>query len=214
MVAIFKLGGRKMTIRPWTNLPKVDPVKGVMPVAKNMNATAGPTNFSAATPKDKQALSCGVNPGTPIEGFKGTGEGSDTIVAFSPEMWTVDGSNPLGTGPGISAKEILLHEMTHGFRQMAGKMLCNATPDQPGYDTSEEFMAILVSNMYRSELKMPGLRKDHWGFQKLPIDQEDPATFLKVGNNKARLSQFYAEHHDFGDNLKKVPAPFNPLKVL
>ena len=214
LVAIFKLGSHKMIIRPWTNFPKIDPTKGVMPVAKNVNATASPTDFKGATPKGQQALSCGVNPGTPVAGVVGTGSGSDTVVAFSPEMWTVDGSNPLGTGPGISANEILVHEMTHGFRQMAGKLICNATPDQAGYDTSEEFTAILVSNMYRSEMKMAGLRQDHWGFQKLPVDQEDPATFLKVGANKARASQFYSEHREFGGNLKKVSAPFNPIKLL
>jgi hypothetical protein len=129
-------------------------------------------------------------------------------------MWTVDGSNPLGTGPGISANEILVHEMTHGFRQMAGKLMCNATPDQAGYDTSEEFVAIVVSNMYRSELKMAGLRRDHWGFVKLPPDQENPATFLKVGSNNARIQQFYNEHREFAGNLKKVSAAFNPFKLL
>ena len=63
LVAIFKLGSHKMVIRPWTKLPKIDPTKGVMPVAENMNATASPKDFKGATPKGQQALSCGVNPG-------------------------------------------------------------------------------------------------------------------------------------------------------
>ena len=217
LAAIYRLGKFTMRIQPWTNLPVTDS-KGVAPVPKNINATAGPTHFQSATPKGKPGLYCGSDPsqgivaGAPVPGVTGTGSGSDTVVAFSPEMWTVDeGKHPLGVGPGITAKEILFHEMVHGYRQMSGKMQCTATPDQPGYDTAEEFMAILVSNMLRSELGLKGLRKDHWGFQAMAPGDEDPAKFAAIGNNKARIKQFCSEHPDLAANLKKAKIKFNPL---
>lgn len=201
LTAIFYRSGQNMVIQPWTRID-------------DFNATASPTDFAGATPKGKPGLSC-ANPGAPVPGVTGSGVGSPSVVRFTPDMWnTGKQPNPFGTGPGLSPKEILLHEMVHGYRQMAATFQCAATPDQPGYDTVEEFMAILISNMFRSEQKQAGLRADHAGFKALPAAQVDPAGFLAFGQNKTRALQLAAEHPQLVANLKKVPAAFNPMKLV
>ena len=70
--------------------------------------------------------------------------------------------------PGVGKDEILLHEMVHGLRQLRGTTDSHKPADAPNMDTVEEFMAIVVSNVYRSELNRPGLRADHHGFAPLP----------------------------------------------
>ena len=72
--------------------------------------------------------------------------------------------------------------MVHGLRQMCGQSQCSGTWDNPAYDTREEFVAILVSNLYRSERLRSGLRSDHHGFAQLSPAMSDSNTFLTTGN--------------------------------
>jgi hypothetical protein len=192
---------------------------------QNFNATAGPTDWKKATPKGQTALQCGgPNQNKPIAGVTGDGTGSDTVVKFTPAMWvTSDVTAAFGSanaaGPGVKKDEILLHEMIHGMRQMTGTSRCGATPDNPGLDTIEEFMAIVISNIYRSELRLSDLRKDHRGFLALEADLTDPQKFIdkdkdKATSNHKRLLQLKSEHPDLCNNLKKVPAVFNPFVLI
>ena len=111
------------------------------------------------------------------------------------------------------------HEMVHGLRQIRGTTDSHTPADSPNMDTVEEFMAIVVSNVYRSELKRPGLRADHHGFAALPAAQEDPGVFLKQPaksgeSNLSRMKQFKKDNPDFFEDLKKSPARFNPFKLV
>ena len=111
--------------------------------------------------------------------------------------------------PGVQKDEILLHEMVHGVRQMEGTVDFHTPLDAPHYDTVEEFMAIVVSNVYRSEMKRPGLRQDHWAFNNLPAIQEDPKKFLAVPgvggeSNLTRMQRFKKDNTDFFNDLKRV----------
>ena len=226
---ILRQRGKTMLITPYTagmeSLSPTDTNKqAVDKLKKNFNATAGPKNWSDATPKGQQPLSCGgSNQNQTFGAGTGTGTGSDAIVKFTPGMWTSDQVEAAfgktnAKGPGVGPDEILLHEMTHGMRQMTGTSLCSATPDQPGLDTVEEFMAILVSNVYRSEILKTDLRQDHWGFiamKPTPTSQE----FLDANkgaatNNKQRMDLLKSQHAQFCTNMKKVPATFNPFLLL
>jgi hypothetical protein len=80
-------------------------------------------------------------------------------------------------------------------------------------------MAIVVSNVYRSEVGRPGLRRDHWGFEALPAAQEDPAVFLNQPgvsgeSNMSRMKQFKKDNPEFFADMKKSPAKWNPFKLV
>lgn len=226
MCEILRQAGRRMIIRPWQHQAYYSSA-GVL---EQYNATAGPEDFLKANPKNRPVYICGGEhvgkrlrvPGTLFSpGEKdalGHGGGTNTIVRFSPNMW--DTENSAFKGIGTKKDEILFHEMCHGMRQMAGTMSCAPTPDQPGYDTLEEFIAIVLSNILRSELGRPKLRKDHAGFAELPAEQEDPAVFLavdkdKATNNKSRLLEFKKDHPKlFADLCARQIAKFNPVRLL
>ncbi len=227
---IWRQRNKKMKIQPWLEgmmslSPTDTPEQAIEKLKKNFNATAGATDSRNATPKGKEVLYCGgPNQNQQIGDFKGTGTGSDTLVKFTPDMWvTSDVAAAFGasssTGPGVGKDEILLHEMVHGMRQMKGTMQCAATPDNPALDTVEEFMAIVISNVYRSELNLGGLRADHWGFKPLSADLTDAQKFIdkdkeKVTSNYKRLLQLKQEHPELCNDLKRVPAAFNPFKLI
>jgi Effector protein len=82
-------------------------------------------------------------------GIKGTGEGSDVHIYFSPET---QGKSGCGGGVyGSLSDEVLLHEMVHALRQMQGRN--NPVPTEGSvreYDNEEEFLAIVVTNVYMS----------------------------------------------------------------
>ena len=80
-------------------------------------------------------------------------------------------------------------------------------------------MAIVISNVYRSESNLPGLRADHWGFASLGDNQNESDKFLNfnkdgVTSNYKRMQQLKAEHPELCSNLKKVQAKFNPFQLI
>jgi hypothetical protein len=229
MCEILRNNPRKMRVEPYlAGMQSLSPTdtrdQAIQKLKTNFNATAGPTDWAKATPKGQAALSCGgANQNQPF-GVTGIGSGSDSVVKFTPAMWeTSDVTAAFGAtnaaGPGVKKDEILLHEMVHGMRQMTGTSLCAATPDNAGLDTVEEFMAIVISNVYRSELGFRDLRADHRGFAKLAADLTDSQKFLdkdkdQPTSNFKRMQQLKKEHPRLCENLAKVTATFNPFKLI
>jgi hypothetical protein len=235
---IWRRSQRKMRIVPYNAAinslrPTDTQQQAIDKLRANHNATAGPTHWDRSAPKGQTVLSCGgPNQNKPLQkqflffnyDMKSDGSGSDTIVSFSPAMWeTGDVTAAFGAanaaGPGVKKDEILLHEIVHGMRQMSGTSRCAAVPDSPGMHTVEEFMAIVISNVYRSELNLPGLRNDHRGFAVLPADQSDSQKFLnkdkdKPTSNYKRMMQLKQEHPLLCNDLKRVNATFNPFKLI
>jgi hypothetical protein len=209
--------GKKMTVKPFKKLDAN--------FTFEQNAFAEPVNWNDATPAGKPVLACGHDPARSVRAasvltdpsgqpFPGKGVGSDTEIRFNALMW----QPPAGGGavaPGAEADEILLHEMTHGLRQMRGQMHCSGVSDNAAYDTREEFVAILVSNLYRSERGRTGLRSDH-GANSPPLSAalSNPVTFLGTGNHKDYIHQMFDEDLVFAQNLAFVKCPFNPVKLF
>ncbi len=214
---IFRLrNDRTMLIIPWNELPHIDPTTHNW---EGFNATAGPVTFPKLKngPVDMgQVKAAAYN------------QGRNTLVRYNPSMWLPKEVAAVGfipkaadfkQAPGIEKDEILLHEMVHGLRQMRGTTDLHKPKDFPHYDTVEEFMAIVVANVYRSEMGRPGLRQDHWGFNKLPPHLEDPKKFLDAAgvdgeSNHSRMLQFQKDEPCFFEDLKRSPAAFNPFKLL
>jgi hypothetical protein len=184
-----------MTIQPF------HPTKQTGPI----NAYAQATDTAAATLKDTAERD---KNGKVVEhGVVGTGTGSDTVVRFSQETWTGPGAP---AGAGASPDEILLHEMIHGLRQMQGRSVREAVNGNPGMDNYEEFVAITISNIYRSEKGIPGLRKDHQDFSPLAGPTTDPAVFKSTYGRY--LSNMDIEQPRLCRNLRQINCAFNPLK--
>jgi len=213
---IFRNKKKTMLIIPWNELPYLDSATHNW---KGFNATAGSTVLPKLTdgPVDMDQVKAAA-----------ANAKNHTLVRYNPGMWTGDQVAAVGfiakaadfkVAPGVQKDEILLHEMVHGLRQMRGTTDFHQPKDLPHYDTVEEFMAIVVSNVYRSEMKRPGLRQDHWGFRALPAELEDPQKFLDAPgsggeSNRSRMQQFKNENPDFCRDLKRSPAAFNPFKLI
>ena len=227
---IWRRSSKKMRIMPYNDgiaslLPTDTPQQAIAKLKANFNATAGPTDWSKSAPKGQTVLQCGgPNQGQQIGTLVGDGTGSDVVVNFTPAMWVSNDVKAAfgaanASGPGVGKDEILLHEIVHGMRQMSGTSRCSTVPDNPGMDTVEEFMAIVISNVYRSESNLPGLRADHWGFASLGDNQNESDKFLNFNkdgatSNYKRMQQLKTEHPELCSNLKKVPAKFNPFQLI
>ena len=144
--------------------------------------------------------------GTPISRTLGTGFGSDVLVRFSSSVFTASGAP---TGAGDSPDEILLHEMIHGLRQMQGRSVKEAIVGNSGMDNYEEFAAITISNVYRSEMNLPGLRADHRGFNLLTGATTNLATFKTTYYQW--LIDLDIEQPRLCKNLRNVRCAFNPF---
>lgn len=92
-------------------------------------------------------------------------------IQYSPERWAVD---DCGWYPGQRAEEVLFHEMVHASRNL----------NDPAYDSTpldlmgdyEEFLAVLCTNMFRSEAGATKFHRDY--VYKLLVDQREAELFL------------------------------------
>jgi len=157
---------------------------------------------------------------------EGTGEGSRADIAFSPEMWGPNGSSNI-TGPSTLPDEVLLHELIHACRQMNGVSHSSAVDSD--YENEEEFVAIVLTNIYMSEKKQTVFCGSH-GVEdrkigkyvvgkKIPI-LPDPHKFL---DNVQRmtpppdqlLEKVRNRQRDMWNAIKDIPvssAAFNPVR--
>lgn len=149
-------------------------------------------------------------PGTPnpkvLVGAEAHPMGAVVKISFEPDAWPTE-KNQLGAG------EVLLHELVHAVRGLVGKADANPTGD--AYKDLEEFYAIVVSNIYRSELGKIGLRGGHGG-ESLPANQRDnAAVFLNTGQNRKRLERLQREMPEFFRDVgAAVMAKWNPIRLM
>ncbi len=210
---------------------------------ENTNAFASGDNFADQTPVGISGLHCsGDQMGQlvrrfPFEIFEttGTGLGSNVTVTISPSLFlrrnnfVLDSNLMLhhlpGTtagalerryafqGPGAIRDEVLLHELLHGYRAACGLLLCT-TENMDAYDTYEEFFAIVLTNMYISEISgdsNTSLRSHHQGFTRLPYAQ----LFSDDRQNQEWLGQINQQHTDLVRHLAMLTdVPFNPFREL
>jgi hypothetical protein len=148
------------------------------------------------------------NPGTPNGPVNSEAqmEGLISKIPFEPSVWP---SRP----DSLNACEVLLHELVHSFRQISGNWDQRPTPD--AYRNLEEFYAIVIGNVYRSELRRIGLRGGH-GRESLPPAQRDnAAVFLNTGDHLKRLRKLKDDNMDLVTALANVVnAEWNPLRLM
>jgi len=145
------------------------------------------------------------------------GGATDSLLRFEPIAW---GNTPTATidpGKHFRSDDVLLHEMFHALRQMRG--LFAATPMGEAFHFVEEFYAIMVTNMYVSEVGRPESRRaDHLlPFDRLyekptgPFVDTDVDFFIR---HKAEVDAMIKQMPDFCAPLGEInnPLPWNPIK--
>jgi hypothetical protein len=149
---------------------------------------------------------------------------TDAIIRYTPKQWgyeygpyhhyayTPDSNKP--DGPGFEHDEFLLHEMVHALRKLAGvgnsRWAGRAVPGQLLQANMEEFYAVLIANIYRSEMKRDGLRQ----YYRIPGSSYTITNkeFLKIERNRMHLRQLRRQQPTLFNALNDIDAPFNPTR--
>jgi hypothetical protein len=148
------------------------------------------------------------------------GRRQKALVRFTPANWTYNPINAdLGigisfSGPGSEPDEVLLHELIHAFRYASGRVpepnKQRKVPFQKQYDNIEEFIAILITNIYRSERGRKHLRSGHDKY--FWWRDTDNDAFLAEGINRMHVRKLRTQHPRLFNALNDVKAAFNPLR--
>ena len=141
------------------------------------------------------------------------------MVYYSPHLFQ-RGAPCHNDHPGLNGSslpdEILLHELVHAFRRVSGK---RARVETDGglinYDSNEEFIAILVTNIYVTDPTnriKTALRRDHHGFATLEPELAGSFEFFEISLDAFQLvDRLCTDHPGLTKALAGVPAIFNPL---
>lgn len=115
------------------------------------------------------------------------------------------------------AYEILFHELVHAFRFVSGKHFDNGNPLRQVsgglslYDSTEEFFAILATNILASETK-GNVRSSHHGHHKIDDRLKGSFEFYKISTKAFHwVDRFCKDHPYFTKELSKIKTSFNPL---
>ncbi|MEW5974996.1 MAG: hypothetical protein AB1898_04210 [Acidobacteriota bacterium] len=196
---------KRLRIRPW--------------LRQSRNATASPADDRAATAPFHPVRDAEDGHHEAAWGH-GTGRGSNVVIRYSPKTWgddrlpawdpTARNNWAAATGvmpplPGEESGEVLLHEMVHALRQMSGRE--TGLPMRRGFDTQEEFFAVLITNVYTSERgPFRQLRGDH-GTAPLLY----PSSWRRDREFQALIRAITVSHPSLVRRLARVRAQFNPF---
>ena len=98
----------------------------------------------------------------------GTGKGSSTIIEYHPATWRQRMKSTHRLDPGAGPGEMLFHEAVHALRNLSGVIDDRTVTANLRMDSSEEFIAVLLTNLYRQERGFKAIRSSHHGFQATP----------------------------------------------
>ena len=136
---------------------------------------------------------------------KGTGRGAGAVVTFS----TAKPPRGIPTDPDV----LLFHELVHALRKMQG--LENSMPldgtDLSRYDDTEEWLAILVEDVYRSAKNQTMLRGAHDLTTTLEPPEDTSDGFLGNHGNRGLMQRQYRNWRPVFQELSLVSATFNPF---
>lgn len=172
----------------------------------DVNATAGVAH------KDWPASTRSGLPVTPSDrsSAMGTGAGADAIVHISPNQWDRSGAH----GPGSQPDEILFHELVHASRKMRGRAY--RMPVNAGYDNEEEYISVVLTNVYLSHKRQMVFRANHTGHRPLPQPERFLANVQNVNLPPEELiERFRHTTLPFYYNIMRIPdatAWFNPVR--
>lgn len=148
----------------------------------------------------------------------GVSRGSDTsVVLFTP--WLLKSTpctKPSGGNSATLPHERLFHELVHSLRRISLRNRPNkVTGRLLHYSNTEEFIAILATNIFISDVTngfKTSLRGGHAGH--LPLDQEFASSFRFFSHGTLAfniVARFCDENRGFTRVLSNVRASFNPI---
>ncbi len=132
-------------------------------------------------------------------------------------------------GPGSTPDEVLLHELVHALFRVSGthssfrrrvpfqgRRYLTASRSEKhknwrGPNEMNEFMAILITNIYHSEIGRDKIRHSHTDSIPHEISAE---AFLDIGMNRAHIRLLRRKHPRLFNILNDVKAAWNPLKYF
>ena len=138
----------------------------------------------------------------------GTGRGISTVVEYSPATWLEVNRRAKGVRPGHGPAEVLIHELTHAMRMGHGIYFDFSVGNNLRMDNYEEFCAILVANVYRSERGFTHMRLNHWGSDAMRLGASGATYYAKYKN---LIDTWFSAQQDFCLAMAAVPAKFNPF---
>jgi hypothetical protein len=200
--------GKILWIRPYTIYGTSDvPNAETVPISK-----AGEiSDIEAAT----EATAVGMpifNDGVVLDG-SGLGLGTDTIIQFSPMVFSPQEQNL--EGPGSEPDEVLFHEMVHASRMMHG--VSYSIPVNQGYTDEEEYLGVVLTNVYLSEKRKTAFRggqKAGSPSLKQPdkfldnVQGTDMAPIVLIERFRLRSPKLYDAFAKIGEES----ASFNPIR--
>lgn len=183
--------------------------------ADPVNAITRADNWAAAYSPDSMvmmpmpAMPSGIAVMMPT-GTRGTGVGSPVTIRYHPAnarqvIANKGGKIDPGDGPG----EILLHEMVHALRMLSGIFSDPSFSANPHMDDFEEFYAITIQDVYRSERGFQKLRRDHWGHHTLAASLADSDAYYE--EYKDAIDKWFVAQKLFCLELANVRTKFNPF---
>ena len=165
LLDVLKTAGRGLTI---------------VPTNSATNAGATPMSGTGAVAARQQVL-VGDN-GQVVRDRAGnalirTGLGSDVGLLFTPR--SINPEQARTVPPGAQADEVLVHELVHTLRQMHGGQ--TNRPTGSAFGNIDEFMAIVVADMYSSETWTDAGGRQQGGLARLRASHDlNPASLASV----------------------------------
>jgi hypothetical protein len=193
----FRASPKSVMIFPYVFAPDYVDDEVAATIAVELYAATAKNRLMLPTLSDGSPFCARKFDGTRI--CKGTGTGSAVDMYF----WSAD---PLGLrSQTYGADDVLLHELTHALRMVSGVEYGRSVTG--GYGNQEEFLAVLVTNMYRSNKNLP-----LFDYALNPIN---PNTFLDTRMSptpRELIRRLRDRQPSLFAALKSVHAPFNPVK--
>ncbi|MGA3186954.1 MAG: M91 family zinc metallopeptidase [Bryobacteraceae bacterium] len=222
---------------------------------KDFWSFSAPTNLKSATPAERNVRDSWGRPiPTPtldrahhriedpvtgqvvMEPMKGTGGGSNTVIGFTPGRFTHQQI------AGLAPDHVLVHELTHSYRQMRGHVnktavgcvvakQANGSTWSENYPNMEEFLAVMIQNIYQSASGTGGaLRGEYFSnvvkgqlrYRQVPDSgARDRQGALQTGmtpsetfvlEHYGRVTQLYREETGLAHDLAQIKCTFNPFR--
>jgi hypothetical protein len=102
----------------------------------------------------------------------------------------------------------LFHELVHVARALADVFQQDAARSPGRYTNREEFSAVVIENVYRSETGLP-LR---WGHSDMNRTLQNPDTWFNHPHNRSAIERLCGEMPGFTRRLAGIPTSFNPFR--
>src|SRR5215510_670231 len=118
---------------------------------------------------------------------------------------------------GHAPDQVLFHELIHAHRSAAHLTPMHESLDRglAGYQDGEEFLAVVLTNIYISETKGKEMRGDYVSFDELKGPLSSSIGFFASSPQVLTiLTKFSKEQEFLFNELAKVKAAFNPLAAL